>query len=154
MTVKVGDAAPDFELTNHLGERVRLSNFRDRKHVVIAFHPLAFTPVCQVQVSNYEKDRDKLSGLDAHVVIISNDSVPCKAAWAESMGGVSWDLLSDFHPNGDVARKYGVFRHDGISERALFVVDKDGRIVYAHVHAIPEQPDNQVVLDVLKRLDR
>jgi len=137
----IGQTAPDFELVSHRGGTVRLSSFRGRRHVVVAFHPLAFTPVCAAQIQTYERERPRLDALDAHVVAVSLDAQPSKAAWAASLGGVSYDLLSDFHPHGAVARAYGVLRDDGLPERAIFVVGKDGRIAWAKRYEIPEQPD-------------
>ena len=144
MALKVGDEAPDFELRSHRGGSVRLSEFRGRRNVVIAFHPLAFTPVCANQMSGYEADRRRFDADETVVLGISVDAQPAKAAWARTLGPISFDLLSDFHPHGDVAQKYGVFRaQDGISERAVFVVDKQGRIAWAKTYQIPEQPDNE-----------
>jgi peroxiredoxin len=139
--IPVGSQAPDFELRSHTGTTVRLSSFRGKKQVVVAFHPLAFTPVCTTQMQAYEKARPRLDAVDAHVVAISVDAGPSKKAWAESLGGISYDLLSDFHPHGKVAADYGVMRSDGISERAVFVVGKDGKIAWAKQYAIPDQPD-------------
>ena len=137
----VGTAAPDFTLPSHTGKPVRLSDFRDKQRVVLAFHPLAFTPVCAVQMQTYERERPKLDALNAHVLAVSVDAGPSKKAWADSLGGISYDLLSDFHPHGKVASDYGVMRNDGISERAIFVVGKDGKVSWAKQYQIPEQPD-------------
>lgn len=141
MSVQVGAPAPDFELASQHGHKVRLSSFRGRKNVVIAFHPLAFTPVCATQMQGYEADRAWFDAHDTHLLGISVDSVPAKIAWAETLGGISYDLLSDFHPHGGVAGLYGVQRDDGISERAIFVVDKAGQVVFAKVYDIPTLPD-------------
>jgi peroxiredoxin (alkyl hydroperoxide reductase subunit C) len=138
--LSVGSIAPDFTLSNHHGGTVRLSDSRDRKNVVIAFHPLAFTPVCAAQMQEYEREQASLERLDAKVFGISVDAGPAKAAWADMLGGISFDLLSDFHPHGQVATAYGVMRDDGISQRALFVVDKAGRIAWAKLYDIPERP--------------
>jgi peroxiredoxin len=127
-----------------------LSDFRGKQRVVLAFHPLAFTPVCAEQVRTYERERARLDALNAHVLAVSVDAGPSKKAWAESLGGISYDLLSDFHPHGKVASDYGVMRNDGISERAIFVIDKDGKIAWAKQYQIPEQPDFNEVLRVLK----
>jgi peroxiredoxin len=102
---------------------------------------------------SYEADLSRFEGSDTHVLGISVDSVPCNTAWAKSLGGISYDLLSDFEPKGEVARKYGAFRPEGISERALFVVDKEGRIAYKDIHDIGSQPDNEEIFDVLRKLD-
>jgi peroxiredoxin len=150
--LKPGEKAPDFELRSHRGGTVKLSDFRG-KNVVVAFHPLAFTPVCANQMTGYESNLAQFEEAGAAVLGISVDAQPAKAAWAKTLGPISYDLLSDFHPHGEVAEKYGVYRaKDGISERAVFVVDRNGRIAWAKVYPIPELPNNQEVLEALQRL--
>lgn len=87
--------------------------------------------------------------MQTQVLGISVDSVDCLRAWAESLGGISYPLLSDFWPHGRVAQMYGVLRPEGYSERALFVIDKTGVIRYVDVHDIDKQPDNEVLFRVL-----
>ncbi|NNE67391.1 MAG: redoxin domain-containing protein [Pyrinomonadaceae bacterium] len=102
---------------------------------------------------SYEADSDRFSGYDAQVLGISIDSIPSHVAWAKSLGGISYDLLADFHPKGAVAKSYGAWREgDGITERALFIVDKEGKIAYIDIHDIADQPDNEELFDVLKNL--
>jgi peroxiredoxin len=150
MALKVGDEAPDFELRSHRGGTVRLSDFRGKRKVVVAFHPLAFTPVCAAQMCGYQTDLSRFDAANAAVLGISVDAQPAKSAWAQSLGPISFDLLSDFHPHGDVAQKYGVYRaKDGISERAIFVVDQTGKIAWAKVYDIPQQPENDEILAIL-----
>jgi glutaredoxin len=79
--------------------------------------------------------------------------VPCLKAWADSLGGITYPLLSDFYPHGQVAQAYGVLRSEGYSERAIFVVDKRGVIRYVDVHDIDSQPDNEVLFRVLAELE-
>jgi peroxiredoxin len=101
----------------------------------------------------YEADLERFKGYDAQVLGISVDSVPCNTAWAKSLGNLSYDLLSDFHPKGEAAKAYGAWREaDGISERALFIVDKEGRIAYVDIHNIADQPDNEDLFEVLRKL--
>lgn len=153
MALKTGDEAPDFELRSHRGGNVKLSDFRGTKHVVLAFHPLAFTPVCATQMSGYESDLSRFERAGAVVLGVSIDAQPAKAAWAKSLGSISYDLLSDFHPHGEVAGKYGVFRpKEGFSERAIFLIDKEGRIAWSKVYGIPEQPKSDEVFDALERV--
>ena len=149
----IGSPAPDFELVNHHRQPVRLSSFRGKKNVVLAFHPLAFTPVCAAQMQTYERAQDRFHALDTEVLGISIDAGPSKNAWATALGGISFDLLSDFHPHGRVAEAYGVFRDDGISERAIYVVGKDGHIAWAKKYDIPEQPDSEELFRVLEQLE-
>ena len=93
-------------------------------------------------------------GLDAQVVGISVDHIPCLKARAESLEGISYPLTSDFWPHGEVARKYGVLiEEEGKSERALFVIDKQGIIRYIDIHDIDLQPDNDEIRKVLREID-
>jgi peroxiredoxin len=90
--------------------------------------------------------------LNAQVLGISVDHIPCLKAWAESLGGISFPLLSDFNPLGAVARKYGVKRKEGHSERAIFVIDEKGFFRYIDVHDIDDRPSNRVLFSELKRI--
>ena len=91
---------------------------------------------------------------DAQVVGISVDSVPSHAAFAKSIGGIQrYPLLADFHPHGEVSKKYGVYIEEkGHCERAIVVVDKQGIVRYVDVHNIGEAPENAQVLEVLREL--
>lgn len=101
----------------------------------------------------YEADLERFKGYDAQVLGISVDSVPCNVAWAKSLGNLSYDLLSDFNPKGEVAKNYGAYREkDGISERALFIIDKEGKLAFKDIHDIGDQPDNEELFDILRKL--
>ncbi len=92
-------------------------------------------------------------GLNAQVLGISVDHVPCLKAWAKSLGGISYPLLSDFWPHGVNAEKYGVLRTEGYTERAIFVIDKDGIIRCIDIHDIDHQPDNEEIRGVLREIN-
>lgn len=100
----------------------------------------------------YEEDTSEFDRYDAQVMGISIDHVPVHKAWAKSMGGISFPLLSDFWPHGLTALKYGVLRAEGFTERAIFIVDKQGKIRYIDIHAIGDQPKNPVLFDELKKI--
>ena len=155
MPLKIGEEAPDFELDSHLGHKVRVSSFRNIKDVVV-FHPLAWTPVCSNQMQNYESDKKWFDSHETHILALSVDAVPAKVEWAKSLGGISYDLLSDFHPKGLVAESYGVTRDGGITERAIFVfvVGKSGTIVFAKVYNIPTLPDNAEIRQAVEMLEK
>ncbi len=91
--------------------------------------------------------------MNAQVLGISVDHVPCLKAWADSLGGINYPLLSDFWPHGAVAQKYGVFREEGYSERAIFIIDGTGVVRYVDIHDINDQPDNEVLFRELRRID-
>jgi len=151
-TLKVGDQAPDFTLADQEDEKVTLSAFRGKKHVVLVFHPLAFTSVCALQMPGYSKKLQTFDGLEAQVLGISVDSVPAHRAWAEQLGGLDFPLLSDFYPHGEVARQYGVLRPEGYSERATIIVDKKGIVRYIDIHEIGKLPDNGEIVEFLRTL--
>jgi glutaredoxin len=96
----------------------------------------------------------KFAGLNTQVLGISIDHVPCLRAWADSLGGINYPLLSDFWPHGNVAECYGVLRPtEGRSERAIFLIDKNGILRYIDVHDIDTQPDNEVLFAELRKID-
>ncbi len=91
--------------------------------------------------------------MNAQVLGISVDHVPCLKAWADSLGGIHFPLLSDFWPHGVVSQSYGVLRTEGYSERAIFIIDKEGIIRYIDVHDIDNQPSNEILRQELRRLN-
>jgi len=104
---------------------------------------------------SYEAELSRFEGANTHVLGISVDSVPCNAAWAKSLGGISYDLLSDFEPKGEVARKYGAYRApDGFSERALFVLDGDGVIRWSYLSDVATNPGADGVLAALEEMSQ
>ena len=104
---------------------------------------------------SYEADYAEFERYDAQVLGISVDSIPSHVAFAKSLGGIEkYPLLADFHPKGEVSKKYGVWIEEkGICERAIVIVDKKGAVRYVDVHDISEQPDNAQILDILRELD-
>jgi glutaredoxin len=91
--------------------------------------------------------------MQTQVLGLSVDSVPCLKAWADSLNGITYPLLSDFYPHGAVAKKYGVLRKEGKSERAIFIMDKDGIVRYVDIHDIDKQPNNDELFRVLCEID-
>jgi alkyl hydroperoxide reductase subunit AhpC len=84
---------------------------------------------------------------------VSTDPRPSIVAWAQSLGGISYPLLSDFYPHGAVARQYGVFDDErGMAQRAIVIIDRDGVVRYVDVHAIGEQPDEEQIFEQLAAL--
>jgi peroxiredoxin len=149
MTLHVGDVAPDFELSASGNRTVKLSDFRGKKNVLLAFYPFAFSPVCSLQLPGLQQSLREFQRLNTEVLGISVDSKHSSAAFAEHLH-LDFPLLSDF--NKDVTAAYGVLREGGFAERALFVIDTDGTIRYAHVNAIGEVPDNGPVFEVLQKM--
>jgi peroxiredoxin (alkyl hydroperoxide reductase subunit C) len=149
MALQVGDAAPDFELPASGNRTVKLSGFRGKKNVLLAFYPFAFSPVCSLQLPGLQKNLDEFQALNTEVLGISVDSKHSSAAFAEHLH-LDFPLISDF--NKEATTAYGVLREGGYAERALFVIDRAGTIAYAHVNAIGEVPDTEPVFETLRKL--
>ena len=152
LAVKVGKKAPDFTLPALGGSQVSLSDYRGKKNVVISFVPAAWTPVCSSQWPGYNIAREVFEKRDTMLLGITTDNIPTLYAWTTEMGTMWFPVLSDFWPHGEMAKKYGVLRSDGTTERALFVIDKQGIIRYIDVHDINQRPPLDQLLAELDKL--
>jgi len=158
LKVKIGDQAPDFTLPAVRGGKISLSQYLGEKNVVISFVPAAWTPVCSDQWPGYNIAKEFFDKNDATLLGITVDNIPTLFAWTNQMcmgGGSLWfPVLSDFYPHGAVADKYGVLRSNGVSERALFVIDKTGVIRYIDVHDINQRPPLEDLVRALEQLNK
>jgi peroxiredoxin len=120
--------------------------------VVLVFYPADWSPVCSDQLALYQQLLPEFDKLDAEILAISVDGVWSHIAFAQNRN-VHFPLLSDFNPRGAVARDYGVFDEAlGTSERALFVIDKDGTIAWSYVSPSGVNPGADGILDALEAL--
>jgi peroxiredoxin len=148
---KIGENSVDFSLHDQNGRTFKLSEYLG-KRVLLSFHPLAWTSVCAKQMKSLEDNKASFSSMNSIAVGISVDSVPCKKAWAESLGIVETPILADFWPHGGVAQLYGILREkEGFSERANILVDEQGRIAFSRIYELKQLPDITEILDVLKK---
>jgi peroxiredoxin (alkyl hydroperoxide reductase subunit C) len=154
LKVKIGQPAPDFTLPSISGEKVSLNQYRGKKNVVLSFVPAAWTPVCSDQWPGYNIAKDLFNQYDAILLGITVDNIPTLFAWTNQMGNLWFQVLSDFWPHGGVAKKYGVLRSDGVSERALFVINKKGIIRYIDVHDINKRPPLEDLMTALEKLKK
>lgn len=152
LKVKVGDQSPNFTLASISGENVSLSQYRGKKNVVLSFVPAAWTPVCSDQWPGYNIAKGIFDQHDAVLLGITVDNIPTLFAWTNQMGKLWFSVLSDFWPHGAVAKKYGVLRSNGVSERALFVIDKKGIIRYIDVHDINQRPPLEDLISALEKV--
>jgi peroxiredoxin len=148
----VGTSAPDFALPDASGRKVSLSDYRGHPTVVV-FYPLDWSPGCSQQLDLYQEELDSFTRRGARLLAISVDSIYSHGAWA-AVRRIEFPLLADFHPKGEAAQRYDVYRdEDGFSERAVFVVDEQGVIRYAHVspflHHVPDIYELFAALDAL-----
>jgi len=150
--IKVGTKAPGFVLSDQRGEKVDLKSLRGRR-VILSFHPLAFTPVCALQMVALKENKDRFEKLNTVALGLSVDSVPAKHAWAKDLRIVKTELLSDFWPHGAVAKSYGIFRdEDGYSERAVIIIDEEGIVRFSKVYPISEISDMGEIMEQLGKL--
>ena len=154
LNVRVGEEAPDFILKSVSGQMVSLSQYRGKRIVVISFAPAAWTPVCSDQWPGYNIMQEIFDGYDAVLLGITVDNIPTLYSWTNQMGRLWFPVLSDFWPHGAVARRYGVLRSDGVSERALFIIDKEGLIRYIDVHDINRRPALEDLFRELEKLKK
>jgi peroxiredoxin (alkyl hydroperoxide reductase subunit C) len=154
LKVKVGDRAPSFTLRAVSGENFSLSQYQGKKNVVISFVPAAWTPVCSDQWPGYNIAKSIFDEHGAILLGITVDNLPTLFAWTNQMGKLWFPVLSDFWPHGAVAKKFGVLRSNGVSERALFVIDKKGIIRYIDVHDINNRPPLEDLVGGLEKLKK
>lgn len=146
-----GTPAPDFTLMNTPDQQISLGEYRGRP-VVLVFYPADWSAVCGDQIAFYNELLPEFQRLGAELVGISVDSVYSHVAFAESRN-LRFPLLADFEPKGAVAREYGVYRQDdGVSERALFVLDQNGVVWWSSVSPILTNPGADGILTALESL--
>lgn len=148
----VGTPAPDFALKDQDKQLVRLSDFRDRKNVVVMFYPFTFTPVCSGELAAVRDELPSFQNDDVQLLAVSVDTVFSHRVWAEQQG-FGFPLLADFWPHGKVAQDYGVFDETvGAAVRGTFIIDRDGLLRWKVVNAIPDARDHETYLKVLAGL--
>lgn len=146
-----GTAAPDFILPVTPDQKVSLQDLRGRP-AILAFYPADWSPVCGDQMALYNQILPEFHRAGAQLVGISVDGVWCHAAFAQDRK-LHFPLLADFEPKGAVARRYGVYREaDGVTERALFVLDAQGIIRWSEVSPVGINPGADGILDALDKL--
>lgn len=150
--LKVGSKAPDFKLMSHKDVEVSLGDYRGKKNVILVFYPLDFSPVCSIQVPDYQAKYPEFKKHDVEIIGISRDSLYAHKAWSKELGGVDFPLLADV--TNEVAKKYGVFMLEkGINGRAIFVIDKNGIIQKIHEEAeLKDRRTAEELLDMLAAL--
>lgn len=148
--IDVGDMAPDFTLKDNRVQDVSLSEYRGKK-VLLSWHPLAWTAVCAQQMKSLEDNLAEFEKYNTVPLGMSIDSYPSKNAWAKELGVANVKLLADFWPHGKVAQDYGLFLDDkGFSARANVLIDEAGKVVWVKVYDIPELPNIEEVLKVVR----
>jgi peroxiredoxin len=148
-----GTQAPDFSLNVTPDQKLKLSELRGRP-VIMAFYPADWSPVCGDQMALYNEILSEFHKYNAELLGISVDGVWCHEAFSKDRH-LHFPLLADFEPKGAVAQAYGAYRkEDGCSERALFVIDKNGVIAWSYLSPVAVNPGADGILDALERLPK
>ena len=125
-TLKVGDPAPEFNLQGSDGKTYKLSDFRGKQAVVLAWFPKAFTPGCTAECKSFKEKGDEIRKYDVAYFTISTDNAETNARFAKSLD-VDYPILAD--PDKEVAKAYGVVNATRpMAFRWTFYIDKDGKI--------------------------
>jgi mycoredoxin-dependent peroxiredoxin len=140
--ISVGEVAPDFELKDQHGAKVKLSSFKGEKNVVVLFIPFSFTGTCTGELCAIRDDLGAFQNDDVQVIAISCDSPFTQKIFAEQEG-YKFPVLSDFWPHGAVAQAYGIFNADlGCALRGTFIIDKQGIIRWSVVNGLGDARNN------------
>jgi len=151
--LKAGDRAPNFTLYATPTDAISLDQHRGAP-IILAFYPADWSPVCGDQMALYREVLPEFQKYRATLFGISVDSKWCHRAFAEARK-LRFPLLADFEPKGAVAKAYGAYRDaEGVAERALFVLDKDGVIFWSYCSPITVNPGADGILDALDELNR
>jgi peroxiredoxin len=153
-----GEVAPDFDLPVLVGgvkKRFHLREQLEKTCVVLAFYPVNWESVSARQLSEYQAQRNHYFPR-SEIVAVSVDSIMNTTVWEREIGPLEYPLCSDFWPHGEVSRSYGVFRDrnplSGTSERAMFVVDRAGRIAFSKVYGLEDLPPFSETLEALRKI--
>jgi peroxiredoxin len=140
--LSVGQIAPDFELKDQHGAKVKLSSFKGEKNVVLLFIPFSFTGTCTGELCAIRDDLAAFQNENVQVLAISCDSMHSQRIFAEQEG-YSFPVLSDFWPHGAASKAYGIFNEDiGCAMRGTFIIDKEGVIRWQVVNGLGDARNN------------
>ena len=149
--LSAGTPAPGFTLPVTPDQKLSLQELRGRP-VVLAFYPADWSPVCGDQMALYNEVLPEFRRFNAEILGISVDGVWCHEAFARDRK-LHFPLLADFEPKGVVAKRYGVYREEeGVCERALFVIDKDGTIQWSYCSPVAVNPGGDGIIEALEKL--
>jgi len=146
-----GEVAPQFTLHCTPDQSLSLDELKGRPAILV-FYPADWSPVCGDQLGLYNEIYSEFKKYDAQLVGISVDGTWCHQAFSKDRK-YQFPLLSDFEPKGDIARKYGVYRPgDGISGRAIFVLDSRGVIRWSYLAPTAVNPGADGIFNALDML--
>lgn len=151
MILQKGDKAPDFKLNCTPDQKLQLEELKG-KNVILAFYPADWSPVCSDQMALYNEMLKIFRKYNAEVVGISVDSKWCHMAFEQDRK-LHFPLLADFEPKGAISKLYGAYNEeDGVSKRALFVIDKEGIIQWSYLSPEGMNPGADGIIDALEEM--
>ena len=155
----VGTTAPDFELPALIAgvkKPLRLSTYRGQKNVVLAFYPYNWREASAKQLIGYQVERPRVLANHAETVAVTVDSIMNTTTWEREIGPFEFPICADFWPHGEVCARYGVLCQSGpeagASERAIFIIDRDGRIAFRKTYGLDEVPPMEEIFPMLAKL--
>jgi peroxiredoxin len=153
MAIGTGEQAPDFDLEEAYGRpRVRLSDFRGKRNVLLVFHPFAFTPLCAEEALDLQENLQSFHDAGTDVVFVSCDTSAARQAWKKELGA-TYVFASDFWQHGATAKAYGVFNEEtGAPVRGTFLIDQDGVVIWSLVKS-PDVRRTEMVPESLHALE-
>ena len=154
MALKPGTVAPTFEIPHHLDGVARLKDYTG-KTLIVAFHPFSFTGGWTNQLRGFRDYGETFLKDGIEIIEISCDSIPTQKAWANSLGGVSFPIGSDFHPHGFISRQFDVYNKDtGAARRSVFIINGNGTIIWSKEYEPGTLPDPDELKIEIKKIDR
>ncbi len=139
----------DFTLNDQNDQEVSLAAYKGKK-ILLSFHPMAFTRICNIQMQDLDKRHDEFTKRGITPFGLSIDQQYAKKAWADSLGLKKLVLLADFWPHGALAKEMGCFiEKAGVSGRQNYLIGPDGTVLWTKRHEIQEQPDFDAILKAL-----
>jgi peroxiredoxin len=148
-----GTVAPAFSLHVTPDQKLSLSELRG-KPVILAFYPADWSPVCGDQMALYNEILPEFQKHGAELIGVSVDGVWCHEAFAKDRH-LHFPLAADFEPKGQTAMSYGAYRaEEGVCERALFVIDRNGVIAWSYRSPIAINPGADGILEALENLPK
>jgi peroxiredoxin len=144
VAIGTGDKAPDFDLEDARGERVRLSDFLGRSNLLLVFHPFAWTGICTEEALDLQANLETFRAAETEIVLVACDPAPSRQAWKEHLGA-QYLFPSDFWAHGATAKAYGVFNEaTGAPVRGTFLIDKQGTVIWSLVNEPAVRRDDLV----------
>nr|YP_009546141.1 putative peroxiredoxin [Gloeochaete wittrockiana]ASQ40202.1 putative peroxiredoxin [Gloeochaete wittrockiana] len=159
-SAQVGQLAPDFEATAVLNQefkKIRLSDYKNKKYIVLFFYPLDFTFVCPTEITAFDDKYEEFTNLQTEILGVSVDSEYAHLAWLQTdrksggLGDLKYPLISDIKKI--ISNSYQVLSEkEGIALRGLFIIDKEGYIQYSTTNNLAFGRNVEEVLRTLKAI--